>query len=200
MEDIKVIIFDLENTLVDFDACETHALGYTFNLMNVPINLELINEFSKIDSELWNTGSYNSIQVSKDKIPLKRFEILFSKNYINYVDKSKVIGLFVEGFSKAIYPYDYSERILKYLENKGYVITVATNGLMKVQHPRILNSKLGKYITQIIFSEEVGYNKPAPSIFNKTLLDNKYLPKEANVIGDSLSNDIQSAINSNIIP
>lgn len=198
MEDIKIIIFDLDNTLVDFDACEKEALRYAFNLKNVPINLELINDFSKIDRELWNIGTYNSVQVSKDKIPLKRFEILFSKHKIKNVDISKVNDLFMEGFSKAIYPYEDSENILEYLTNKGYIITVATNGLMKLQYPRILNSSLGKYITQIVASEEVGYNKPDPSIFNKILLDNKFLPKEAIVIGDSLSNDIQGAINANI--
>ena len=198
MEDIKIIIFDLDNTLIDFDACESYALEYAFNLMNVPINLELINDFSKIDRKLWNTGSYNSVKVSSDKIPLKRFEILFSKHNIINVDVSKVNDLFMEGFSKAIYPYEESESILEYLTNKGYVITVATNGLMKLQYPRIVNSSLGKYITQIVASEEVSYNKPNPSIFNKILEDNNFLPKQAIVIGDSLSNDIQGAINAKV--
>jgi hypothetical protein len=33
--------------------------------------LELIEKLSKIDKDLWTTGVYDSIQVSKDKIPLK---------------------------------------------------------------------------------------------------------------------------------
>lgn len=198
MKDIKIIIFDLDNTLVDFDACEKIALMYAFNLMNAAINLELINDNSKIDSKLWNTGTYNSVKVSKDKIPLKRFEILFSKYCIKYVNISKVNDLFMEGFSKAIYPYDASESILEYLTIKGYVIAVATNGLMKLQYPRILNSSLRKDITEIVASEEVGYNKPDSLIFNKILLDNNFSPMEAIIIGDSLSNDIQYAINAKI--
>lgn len=198
MENIKIIIFDLDNTLVDFDSSEKDALKQAFDLMKVPFNLEVWKDFSKIDRDLWTNGTYNSIEISNDKIPLKRFEFLFEKHNINHVDIIKINDLFMEAFSKTIFPYEEAESILKYLKNKGYIITVATNGLKKLQYPRILNSNLGQYITQIVASEEVGFSKPNPLIFNKLLQDNKFTSKEAVIIGDSLLNDIQGAKNAHI--
>lgn len=198
MDKIKLVIFDLDNTLVNFNLCEEYALRYVSNKIGIDFSLEMINDFSVIDRELWKKGSYGLIEISKNDIPTRRFEILFNKHNINILDLNNVNDLYMEGFSNAIFPFDDSEEVLEYLTSKGYKIVVATNGLIKLQCPRIINSKLSKYIKQIFTSEEVGASKPNPIIFNKILEYNNFNNYEAIVIGDSLYNDIQGALNANI--
>ena len=71
-------------------------------------------------------------------------------------------------------------------------------GLVRLQKPRILNSKISKYISDIIVSEEVGLAKPNPIVFNTLLQNNNINSSEAIMIGDSLEKDIQGAKNANM--
>ena len=73
---------------------------------------------------------------------------------------------------------------------------MVTNGLTRVQRTRIRKSIIAKYFEEVIISEEIGYAKPNPMIFEKGL-NHISLPdkKDIVVIGDSLTSDIQGGIN-----
>ena len=62
-----------------------------------------------------------------------------------------------------------------------------------MQKPRILNSKISKYISDIIISEEVGVTKPNAKIFNTLLQRNCLKQSDVIMIGDSIEQDIIGA-------
>ena len=80
-----------------------------------------------------------------------------------------------------------------------YHLSIVTNGIADVQHPRLEKSSLLTYIKAVFVSEEVGSQKPEPSffehIFDKLSIRNK---SEAIIIGDSLTADITGGINAGI--
>ena len=83
----------------------------------------------------------------------------------------------------------------KYLYGK-YKLGIVTNGMKEVQYSRIGKSSIGKYIDKIIISEEVGISKPNAGIFEYALKElGTEDKKEAIMVGDSLSADIQGGIN-----
>jgi FMN phosphatase YigB (HAD superfamily) len=75
---------------------------------------------------------------------------------------------------------------------------VVTNGLIELQKPRVVNSELGKFISHIMVSEEVGAYKPNPLIFNTLLKRIGLTPYDVIMVGDSVKNDVQGAKNAGI--
>jgi len=93
---------------------------------------------------------------------------------------------------------EHAEEIMQYLHEKNYKLYVVTNGLVKLQRPRVMNSRIAGYISDIIVSEEVGADKPDPKIFYTLLRKTNLNPKEVLVVGDSLDKDIKGAQNARI--
>lgn len=190
---IKMVIFDLDNTLIDFYQNEQDAITHVFLNMDLKINEDVIKLFSSIDSQLWTHGKFRDYKVSKKDIPIRRFEILFKELNLKIKSYEKANELFMDGLIKNVYEMPFANEIINYLSSKGYIISIATNGLVKLQYPRMKNTSFSDKINQIIASEEVGVNKPDPTIFNKLLKDNMLDASETIMIGDSLRNDIESA-------
>lgn len=195
---IRVVIFDLDDTLVDFSKCEKKGLETIFNHYHLKLTKEMEKTFSKIDQRLWNTLKWDEKDLEKHEIPEERFRILFNLFNIKQMDYYLANQLFMDGFSKAIYPLEYAHEVIEYLYHKGMILYIATNGLKKLQNPRILNTTFGKYIHKIITSEEILVSKPNPKIFQTIIEETNASLDEVITIGDSLKHDIKGAINANI--
>ena len=123
---------------------------------------------------------------------------MFEKINIAYDDYTKANDLFKYGLANSVALMENADEIIEYLYSKNYTLCIVTNGLIELQKPRVINSKIGKFITYVMVSEEVGVYKPNPLIFI-TLLEKICLNScEVIMIGDSLKNDIQGAKNANI--
>jgi 2-haloacid dehalogenase len=76
---------------------------------------------------------------------------------------------------------------------------LVSNGTASIQRSRIASSDIERYFEGIFISEEVGYNKPDKAYFDvcfATIED--FDPKQAVIVGDSLSSDIQGGKNAGI--
>ena len=111
-------------------------------------------------------------------------------DYTNYEIANR---LFQEGLSKSSARIEGAEDVIKYLYQKGYKLYVVTNGLVKLQKPRIINTGIGKFISDIIVSEEIGVSKPDPQIFRILLERIKLKSEEVVMIGDSIKKDLKGA-------
>jgi len=191
----RLVIFDLDDTLIDFSKYEEYAINFMFKRLKIDYKDFDYLLFSKIDKELWSKKIFENINVKISDIPIKRFEIFFNKLKISNVSITLANELFMEGLIDAVFEIPESNQILNYLKSKNYIICIATNGIIKLQKTRALKTSFSKYIDQIVVSEEIGENKPSPKIFLKILKDNNVSHKEAIMIGDSLKNDILGAKN-----
>ncbi|MDD2376220.1 MAG: YjjG family noncanonical pyrimidine nucleotidase [Clostridia bacterium] len=198
MENIKVVFFDADNTLIDHKECERQALVYLFNNMEVEYKEEYQNIFSPLDRELWDSIAHGTCTVSKEDIPQYRFKKFFEVLDIKYDNFYEANKLFQDGLSNSSALLNNAEEIVKYLYDKGYKLYVVTNGLVRLQKPRIMNSRISEFISDILVSEEVGAYKPDPKIFNILLDRIKMNTNNVIMIGDSLEKDIQGAKNANI--
>lgn len=198
MENIKGIFFDLDNTLVNHKECERQALIYLFNNIDLEYKEEYQDIFRPLDRNLWDNAAKGDSLVLKEDIPKYRFEKFFKLLDIKYNNYDRANILFQDGLANSIALSENVENIIEYLYNKKYKIYVVTNGLIKLQKPRIINTKIAKFISDIIISEEVGEPKPNPKIFNILLNRIKINPNNVVMIGDSLEKDIKGAKNANI--
>ncbi|MGL5636175.1 MAG: HAD-IA family hydrolase, partial [Bacteroidales bacterium] len=63
---------------------------------------------------------------------------------------------------------------------------------------KLSNSGLNDYFDKVILSDQIGYNKPHPKIFDFALKSTNSRKKESVMIGDNFDTDITGAKNSNI--
>jgi YjjG family noncanonical pyrimidine nucleotidase len=195
---IKAVFFDLDDTLSDHRACEREALMHVFDGIGVPYGEAVQDAFRPLDHLLWNTGMHKGQPVPTGEIPTYRFKVLFEALGIERADYHKANELFKAGLGGATALVDGAEEAVKKLHASGYILCVITNGLTALQAPRIANSKIGKYISHILVSEEIGAHKPSPLIFTAMLDRLGLSPHEAVMVGDRLDTDIQGAINAGI--
>ena len=198
LEDIKAIIFDADDTIINHKECEKQALQYLFYRIGKKYNNQYQNIFRPLDWKLWDDAINKKSSIPAEKIPEYRFELFFKQIDIEYNNYKKANELFKEGFAKTSDLTENAYKIIKYLYDKGYKIYVITNGLVELQRPRIMNSKVANYISDIIVSEQVGVSKPNSKIFNILLEKTNLTFDEVVMVGDSLEKDIKGAHNANI--
>lgn len=188
----KVVIFDLDNTLIDFDAMEDGSLKASLKQLNVDFNPEMIDFYKKVNKKLW-MGVENK-EYLKEEILTLRFKLLFEAYGIE-ASAEKMHHLFLDNMVDHLYMMDFSLEILDALKNK-VVLVCLTNGVKKAQVMKFKKSGLDAYFDHVIISDEVGYHKPDVEIFKyMEELIGKYKSSEMIIIGDSLTSDIQGGIN-----
>ena len=198
MTNVKAIFFDADGTLVNHKECEKQALKYVFDRIGIGYQNKYQAVFRHAEQMIWDNESYNGISVARENVFTYRFKILFEELNISYNDYVMANDFFKIGLANAVALIDNAIEIIEYLHNKNYLLCVVTNGLIKLQNPRVLNSKIGNFISHIIVSEEVGAHKPNPLIFHALLKKIRLNPCDVVMVGDSIKNDIKGAKNAGI--
>jgi putative hydrolase of the HAD superfamily len=188
----KWLLFDLDGTLFDYDKGEKIAFQQTFNDFTLNYQDEYLKIYDSINKDLWKKFELGEIEVSVLKV--ERFELLLNKigHKRNAAEFSKK---YQTNLSNCTYLLDGVEDLLSEVEN-CYKMMLITNGLKEVQRPRLKNSNIKNYFSDIVISEEVGSAKPDKKIFDKAF-EKMNAPEKSEVlmIGDSLTSDIAGGIN-----
>jgi 2-haloacid dehalogenase len=184
----KTLLFDVDDTLLDFGAAEKLALQLLFEEQNIPLTSEVEEQYKKINQGLWKR--FEAGELDRDEVVNTRFSILFNeygkemdgilleKNYRSYLEQGHqlVDGAFV---------------LISELHN-DFDLYVVTNGVSKTQDKRLRDSGLFPLFRNIFVSEDTGYQKPMKEFFDYVFsrIPN-FRVEEALIIGDSLSADIK---------
>lgn len=195
---IRNVFLDLDDTILDFQKGERKAIRKTFEAMGLPSDDATIERYIEINLGCWKALERG--EMSKDQVLIGRFELLFRElgSSASAVEAQSIYEPllarehdFIEG----------AEELLSEFERSGkYRLYMATNGIPTVQKPRIADSGVGKYFTDIFISEEIGYAKPRREYFDacfKRIED--FDPRETIIVGDSMTSDIMGGINAGIL-
>jgi putative hydrolase of the HAD superfamily len=188
----KMIIFDADDTLFDFSKSEIHSFRKAMEECSLIYKEEYFITYKKINDEIWN-------EFEKGLITQKELKIDRFRRFLNEIKKDVDASIFSESFMNNLEHASFLfEDALELVEkiSKTHRLIMVTNGLTRVQRTRIRKSVIAKYFETIIVSEDIGYAKPDPLIFEKGLLGIS-LPKkeEMMIVGDSLTSDIKGGIN-----
>ena len=187
----ELVLIDLDDTLFDYSKTEDSAFRKTFEKIGffqvnqiekekIEENYEKIRKrYKEINLQLWK--DLEKGKMDKDKLKVLRFEKIIEEFGLEY-DSIEVSKLYLKKLGEGVFPFEATEKLCEY-----------------VQHSRIENSTIAKYIDKIVISEEVGVNKPDKRIFECAMeyfgISDK---KSAIMIGDSLEADIKGAQNAGI--
>lgn len=192
------ILFDADNTLLDFDKSEHIALVKTLNFYGVDTSDENISTYVKINQSLWK--QLEKKEITRAELKQIRFRRFFDAIGFSFNgDTLEVNEHYLNELSNCGYIMDGADELCKKLTEKGYILYIVTNGIAKAQNRRLEKSGLLPYISDVYISESIGYPKPDKRFFDHVLQNIAEKDKSRIVvIGDSLSSDITGAHNSSL--
>ncbi len=191
----KIVLIDLDNTLIDFNECARHSIMNIFNNLGFPYTEKVFDTFICENVKIWKRLEKG--EITKAELRANRWNIILSKLGIEY-DGTIIEEAFENGVAQGAYAVDGAYELLDYLFPK-YELYIVSNGFRFVQESRLKIGDFRKYFKDIFLSEDIGIQKPAKEFFDYCF---KKLgtPKKEDVIliGDSLSADIIGGLNYDI--
>ena len=190
---IKGIIFDLDNTLYNYDICHQEGLKKCFSYLNLN-NTLLENNYNKI----YKSHKYETINTASSHNKNIYIKQLFEDLNINLSLYDDCINVYWNNFYKKMELNNGVNDFLKYNKMHNIKLGILTNYETEFQLKKLKILNILNYFDVIVTSEEVGIEKPSKQMF-LTILDKMNLTKdEVILIGDSFEHDIKGALNINI--
>ena len=190
------LLFDLDHTLLDFDAAEDVALSHLLKEEGVADIQAYKDYYVPMNKSLWK--DLEEKKITKQELVNTRFSRLFDHFGINkdgsYLAERYQFFLAQQGqiFSGAI-------ELLDTLTERGYELYAATNGITYIQTGRLEQSGIAPFFKEIFISEQLHTQKPDAAFYEK--IGNRipnFDKHHALMIGDSLTADIQGGNNAGI--
>ena len=192
----KFLLFDLDHTLLDFDAAEDIALTHLLKEEGVEEIQVYKDYYVPMNKALWK--DLEQKKISKQELVNTRFSRLFAHFGVEK-DGAYLAERYQFFLSKQGQIFPGVEDLLKNLIHQGYELYAATNGITTIQAGRLEQSGIATFFKEIFISEQLHTQKPDAAFYEKigariSNFDKKY----ALMIGDSLSADIQGGNNAGI--
>ena len=192
----KFLLFDLDHTLLDFDAAEDIALTHLLKEEGVEEIQVYKDYYVPMNKALWK--DLEQKKISKQELVNTRFSRLFAHFGVEK-DGAYLAEHYQFFLSKQGQIFPGVEDLLKNLIHQGYELYAATNGITFIQTGRLEQSGIATFFKEIFISEQLHTQKPDAAFYEKigariSNFDKKY----ALMIGDSLSADIQGGNNAGI--
>lgn len=191
---IKNILFDLDDTLLDFRRAEREAIKGTLERFGAAPNESMIKRYGEVNLSQWKRLEKG--ELTRDEVKLRRFEIFFEETGLD-IPAEKAAALYESLLGEGHYFVDGAEEVLKSLED--FRLYIVSNGSARVQQRRLADAGIEKYFDGIFISELIGFNKPDAGFFEycfKYISD--FTRDNTVIVGDSLSSDIRGGKNAGI--
>ncbi|WP_088815551.1 MULTISPECIES: YjjG family noncanonical pyrimidine nucleotidase [Listeria] len=184
------LLFDVDDTLLDFKKAEDDALVKLFESEGVSDAKELTLVYKEINEALWK--AFERGEISRDEVIQTRFAKLFAtqnKSVDGILLEAKYRGFLEEGHEQIAGAAELIAQLAP-----DYALYVVTNGVSKTQYRRLRDSGLDIFFQKIFVSEDTGYQKPMLEFFDYCFARIPAFDKKKTLlIGDSLSSDIRGA-------
>ena len=199
------VIFDADDTLLRYRDDERAAFFRLFSSLGVAADDELLTFSCNASERIWTqTGLYN---VSSPHVQ-KRYHFLYREHVTRVFDEifaylcargisftpvssRRARDLFLKELETGGNLIEGARETLAVLKSRGYVLSVATNGLESIQRGR--TQALTPFFDRLFVSESLGAIKPAQAFFTRMLRELNAKKEECLFVGDSLSSDIAGA-------
>ena len=185
---IKALFIDVDDTLLDFNACAKESMNAAFAMRNATPPDNAFDVFLKHNRVLWKRIEDKTLDLPG--LMKIRWNIIFADLGIDF-DGYEFELDFRSYLAESHIKIDGAEEILEYLYKK-YPIYVTSNAPEHQQQNRMGKAGLSKYITDYFPSGRIGFSKPDIRYFEGCIaLVDGIKPEEIMMIGDSLNADIK---------
>ena len=190
----KKILFDLDDTILDFHTAERHALKAAFDELGIAAEEELLSRYSEINTWCWQQLELGK---TREEVLVSRFEKLFREKRIDC--DARTAQDCYEGFLESGHFFvPGAEELLEKLYPK-YDLYLVSNGNTVTQESRLKSAGIAPFFKGIFISEQIGVNKPDRKFFEACFSEiPDFRAEDSVIVGDSLTSDIRGGINAGI--
>lgn len=190
------LLIDLDNTVLDFAACEReilHGIARDFGFMpQTRDGEEITRAYRRINGALWQAlerGEISGAELRIERYRQLAAELDFSA-LARPIEPWFLNDRFIERLRLCARFVPTADAVLRRLA-KTIPVYAITNGFPDVQYPRLERAGIDTLFTGIFISEEIGAAKPQRPFFDHVMeRANLSDPRRCLVVGDSLSSDI----------
>lgn len=194
---IKVILWDIDGTLLNFKEAEKYAIRKCFSNFGLgECSDEMLARYSKINDKYWKMLERG--EITKREVLHNRFEEFFMNEKIVFDEIDAFNKDYQIRLGDTIFFNDNSYELVKELKNhvKQYAVT---NGTYTAQKRKLERSGLDKLFDDVFISEHIGIDKPNKRFFEYVWEKiGMYDKDEIMIVGDSLTSDMQGGVNAGI--
>ncbi len=192
---ITTVIFDLDDTLLDFHAAEHAALRIALPQCGVQPTAAMLDRYSVLNEQQWKLLEQGKL--TRDEVKVRRFTLLFEE-YGVCADAKETTARY-ERCLRDQHPLMAGALPLLTELARTYALYAATNGSTAVQQKRMREAGLTPFFKGVFISETIGADKPSAAFFAHCAAHIEgFDPASTVMVGDSLSSDIQGGKNAGI--
>ena len=185
------ILFDADDTLFHFDAFG--GLQRLFKGYNVNFTSDDYHEYQAINKPLWveyQNGAISALQLQHQRFNGWAEKLSVTPDALN--------SGFLSAMAEICVPLEGAVALLNALKGKVNM-GIITNGFTALQQERLQRTGFRDYFDLLVISEQVGYAKPHPAIFNYALEKmGQPSPQRVLMVGDNPDSDILGGINAGL--
>ena len=196
MKKYEIILWDVDQTLLDFTKSEDYALRHAFEQFGRSIDTEIVKLYSGINDSYWKRLERG--EVTRQEVIYGRFRSLFQELSVEDITAEEFAPVFQKALGSVYFYKDDSYRLCQELQ-KDFRQYVVTNGVTWTQQNKLKLAGFDKVMEDIFISEMLGCDKPGIEFFDKCFERIPDFNKEKTIIvGDSLTSDMLGGNNAGI--
>lgn len=193
----RVILWDVDGTLLDFHAAERVAIRKLFQRFGLGQCTDaMLERYGVINRRCWKRLEQG--ELTREQVLVGRFEEFLSSEGLDSSVAAEFNAAYQLTQGETIVYRDDSLEIVKSLRGKvkQYVVS---NGTVVAQTKKLRLSGLGELMDGVFLSEQLGVEKPNVEFFDKVFAEIGPVDRsEVVIVGDSLTSDICGGSNAGI--
>lgn len=190
----RVLLADIDGTLFDFHYGESIAMAELFRQYGYPATEENVRLYLEANENQWKKLERG--ETTSARLRVDRFVDFLAATGLEG-DPQKLSDSYILLLGQQRWPIEGCVELCREV-SRHMPVYLVTNGIAAIQRSRLSGSVIEPYVKGIVISEEVGKSKPDPAMLFEALSQAGVDPKEAVVLGDSITADIAAANNAGI--
>jgi putative hydrolase of the HAD superfamily len=194
------ILFDLDDTLVAFDAVTDQSwkeVCLEYSTAKPGMDPEALLAAIKKEND-WYWSDPERHRIGRNNLPVARRNVLreaFRALDLPETDADAMAERYSTVRLDNMYVLPGAQSTLDFLRSKGFRLGLLTNGDGETQRYKIERFDLAKYFETILVEGELGYGKPDMRIYRLALSALGLEPEDTCMIGDNLNWDVEAPQN-----
>ena len=189
----KLILFDNDDTLMDFQAGNRNAVNRLMDEVGY-FHPDRYDQYEEVNLECW--AELERGLLTQGELRFERFARFYAR-YPVPGDSARSAERFVELLGEQSILLPHALEVVRQISEQ-LPVAIVTNGITAVQKSRMALSPLKEVVAGMVISQEVGAAKPDPAIFDVALARLGVGRRDALMIGDGVNSDIRGANNAGI--
>ncbi|WP_002146055.1 HAD family hydrolase [Bacillus cereus] len=191
-----MIFFDIDGTLLDYDAAERNGISHFFQRYNDIFSgneLEAAKLWHALSEQYFN--KFLSKELSFQEQQWMRMYHLFKTYGVNLSleESQHKFNQYIELYKNNWTTFEDVLYTLQTLQQRGHSLGIISNGDYEQQIEKLTALNILQYFKYIFTSSEIGISKPDPEIFQRAGLQSNLEMKDCYYIGDRLETDAISS-------